>query len=329
MPNCPTPVTFDDVVVNNANVGIAIIATDPLAGTPIALNGDGIPVVEDGEVRMRTGAVGSEIRLPGLKQVAGTTSFSKLWVQASDGTLEAINPPSGADYKVLVGRNGLFQLSSFVPQDTYPKSDICDCSPDFIAAWQQVDSGHVKLIRIPVTSVGGGSTVSMTNSASNDVFGAGTPSSPYYFRVNLSQSAGNLLQIFGDGLYVTIPISPDSGNAISMRTNGLFSSGGSGGSGPPGPPGPPGPSGGPPGPPGPPGPSDGPPGPPGAPGTNGEVGPPGPTGPTGETGPMGLPGPAGVGDPGSPGPPGTPGPGPEGPPGPTGPPGPPGPPGGP
>lgn len=166
------------------------------------LTGKGIAVADETGVRMRKGSSGEPIMLPSLQHMGFDTSFPSVIVQNAEGVLYRLDPNEGADKYVLHSRNGSFRLEPLLGAACFPEDEICECPPDQVAGWREVEQedGSTKWCLVRFTPSADSDV--WEDSQTVDIQGAGTLADPYNANVKISTDPGNLIELRADGLFV-------------------------------------------------------------------------------------------------------------------------------
>ena len=117
----------------------------------------------------------------------------------ASGVWYALQPNALADKYALISRSGRFQLEPLLGVPCFDPDDICDCAPDEVAGWKEIDG---KLCLVRFTSSGDSDV--WNDSATIDIQGAGTTGSPFSAHVKISADPGNIIEARADGLYAAL-----------------------------------------------------------------------------------------------------------------------------
>ena len=200
-----------DEISTAADSGIRLVIIDE-DDIPTTLNNkDGALAFTDGvTVEMRTGAADDAIELPSLqKQEGGSVPY--LLAQSDAGALMAWMPEDSCKPKVLVAQDGVVKFVDWEAPVCYDTEDICeDCDPEFVAGFstQEDCEGNEKLCLIRFTVeklaelIGVPDEIVFADTNCAEIEGNGTEENPIKVLPKISPDAGNILECRENGLYV-------------------------------------------------------------------------------------------------------------------------------
>lgn len=172
------------------------------------LEGEGLAVQTFEGVSIHDGSVKSPISLPMLQALMGA-SWPHIVALNKSGDMMSIPPPTGATPMIIVGRNGSWQISEIPVSSCFPIDNVCtDCDPEWIAGLKNtIDPETDEVSGVCLTRIAPGQIAGLTgeywiNTATVLLEGAGTQASPRGAHVEISPDPGNILEARSNGLFV-------------------------------------------------------------------------------------------------------------------------------
>ena len=156
---------------------------------------------------VNTGSGTSPISLPELRELL-SGSFSNVLIKSGDDIV-GLAPEAGVAKYIITSNNGAFQLEPFVSNPCFSEDDISDCASPFVAGLCATNIGTEEepIIVYCLTKIDAADfDVEVppnfwADTSCIKITGQGTPGDPYK---------------------ATLQISPDEGNTVECRENGLF-----------------------------------------------------------------------------------------------------------
>jgi hypothetical protein len=200
--------------------GLKLLVEDPSTHCAFPLAGSGIPVQTSGGVAIKDGSNAKPIILPNVTKDNHDTTFTYLPFFTAEGRLKFLKAGTG-DF-MLTARKGSFGLRESHPLTCVDPALICNnCEAQEVAIWHE-NNGKLCLGRMSLTDLIAEFENVHQDTNSIDFQGSGSSETPWVAHVNLSEAAGNIIEILGDGLFADIPISAEAGNILEMLPDGLF-----------------------------------------------------------------------------------------------------------
>lgn len=206
IPPCPPPDETPCTPAADIPVGEQLLVTDPSTKCDRLLeNKQNALVWSDGsDIYQRTGDEGDEIILTELKKIEG--SWQNMINMNGAGELGRLEAPAGCKPQFIRGQDGEWTIQDVLTDKCFPQKDICECLPLQVAGWvaQNDCNGDATycLVRFDVEQIG--ITIPTTTLVSTDciqVTGVGSPGDPWKMDPKISPDAGNVLECRVNGLY--------------------------------------------------------------------------------------------------------------------------------
>lgn len=222
VPNCPgedgncTPLEIIDL-------GGAVVVTDPETNCGRSLSGVGLVGQTELGAKILDGSLGSPIELPELIISAFSTEFDYLAFFNGAGQMQRLEPTIEETPLFLAMEDGKFKFRDIRPVVCYDNGDICgDCDNDFVAGFTlNEETNRLCLTKIPMETFTS-AVDKWADTETVDIQGAGVVDDEYKAHVKISPDVGNWLEARPNGLYLAIPISAVAGNIIQLLPDGLW-----------------------------------------------------------------------------------------------------------